>query len=61
MRCLDLFSGDINNLVGIFRDLRGFWRKLGDLGALGITAHSKYGGTEAQYLDHAIIMEELSR
>lgn len=43
------------------RDLRGFWRKLGDLGVLGITAHPNYGGTGAQYLDHVIVMEELSR
>lgn len=43
------------------RDLRQFWKKLGDLGALGITANSKYGGTEGQYLDHVIILEELSR
>lgn len=43
------------------RDLRGFWRKLGDLGALGITANPKYGGTGAQYIDHVIIMEEISR
>lgn len=47
------------------RDLRGFWRKLGELGALGITASAKYGGgcdeSESQYLNHVIIMEELSR
>lgn len=43
------------------RDLRTFWRKLGDLGALGMTADTEYGGTGAQYLDHVIVMEELSR
>ncbi|KZC05088.1 PREDICTED: isovaleryl-CoA dehydrogenase, mitochondrial [Dufourea novaeangliae] len=44
-----------------FDDLRLFWRKLGDLGLLGITVHSNYGGTGGTYFDHVIIMEELSR
>ncbi|XP_076685005.1 isovaleryl-CoA dehydrogenase, mitochondrial [Andrena cerasifolii] len=44
-----------------FDDLRGFWRKLGELGLLGITAKQEYGGTGGTYLDHVIIMEELSR
>lgn len=44
-----------------FKKLREFWRKLGGLGALGITANSKFGGSDASYLDHVIIMEELSR
>ncbi|XP_026476807.1 isovaleryl-CoA dehydrogenase, mitochondrial-like [Ctenocephalides felis] len=44
-----------------FKELREFWRKLGDLGTLGITAPAEYGGTEGTYLDHVIIMEELSR
>lgn len=45
----------------IYRDLRGFWKKLGDFGALGITAKSEYGGTGGNYLDHVILMEEISR
>lgn len=44
-----------------FADLRKFWRQLGDLGALGITVNSKYGGSDGGYLDHVVIMEELSR
>ncbi|KAK0160586.1 hypothetical protein PV328_007981 [Microctonus aethiopoides] len=44
-----------------FNYLRQFWRELGDLGLLGITAKSKYGGTDGTYLDHVIVMEELSR
>ncbi|CAO1363714.1 unnamed protein product [Diamesa serratosioi] len=44
-----------------FKDLRNFWKKLGDLGVLGITAKPEYGGTGGSYLDHAIINEELSR
>lgn len=41
--------------------LQGFWKKLGELGLLGITAKQEYGGTGGTYLDHVIIMEELSR
>lgn len=44
-----------------FRDLRSFWRKLGTLGAHGITVKSEYGGSDGNYLDHVIVMEELSR
>lgn len=47
----------LNNFSG----LREFWKKLGSLGTLGITINSKYGGSDGQYLDHCIIMEELSR
>ncbi|BFF97984.1 isovaleryl-CoA dehydrogenase mitochondrial [Drosophila madeirensis] len=44
-----------------FKDMRPFWRKLGDLGFLGITAEPDFGGTGGSYLDHCIIMEEFSR
>lgn len=44
-----------------FDDQRNFWRKLGDLGTLGITAPSEYGGSNGGYLDQIIILEELSR
>ncbi|KAK6620901.1 hypothetical protein RUM43_011199 [Polyplax serrata] len=44
-----------------FTDLRQFWQKLGELGLLGITAPTEYGGTGGTYTDHCIIMEELSR
>ncbi|CAL7942912.1 unnamed protein product [Xylocopa violacea] len=44
-----------------FDELREFWKKLGNLGLLGITVKSEYGGTDGSYLDHVIIMEELSR
>ena len=41
--------------------MRKFWQKLGDMGLLGITAASEYGGSAMGYLDHCIAMEELSR
>lgn len=34
---------------------------LGDLGVLGITAPERYGGLQKGYLDHVLIMEEISR
>ncbi|KAI9587388.1 isovaleryl-CoA dehydrogenase, mitochondrial [Glossina fuscipes] len=44
-----------------FPELRNFWKKMGDLGFLGITAEPEFGGTGGSYLDHCIIMEEISR
>lgn len=43
------------------RQLREFWKKIGEMGLLGITANSKYGGTDGSYLDHVVVMEEISR
>jgi len=40
---------------------RGVWRKLGDLGLLGITVDEEYGGSDLGYLAHVIAMEEISR
>src|SRR5499427_2783348 len=37
------------------------WRKLGDLGLLGITVEEEYGGTAMGYLSHVVAMEEISR
>ena len=37
------------------------WKKLGDMGLLGITASEEYGGANMGYLAHAIAMEEISR
>ncbi|XP_070164104.1 isovaleryl-CoA dehydrogenase, mitochondrial isoform X3 [Polyergus mexicanus] len=44
-----------------FDELRVFWRELGKLGFLGITVKPEYSGTGGTYLDHVIILEELSR
>ncbi|XP_075233333.1 isovaleryl-CoA dehydrogenase, mitochondrial isoform X2 [Lycorma delicatula] len=44
-----------------FKELRQFWQKLGEAGALGVTVESDYGGSDGTYFDHVIIMEELSR
>jgi isovaleryl-CoA dehydrogenase len=37
------------------------WRKMGDLGILGITAGEDYGGAGMGYLEHVVAMEEVSR
>src|SRR6185369_3800214 len=37
------------------------WRKMGDLGLLGITVEEDYGGTATGYLAHIVAMEEISR
>ncbi|XP_012255188.2 isovaleryl-CoA dehydrogenase, mitochondrial [Athalia rosae] len=44
-----------------FDGLREFWKELGKLGLLGITAKECYGGSGGGYLDHIIVMEEISR
>jgi isovaleryl-CoA dehydrogenase len=37
------------------------WRKMGELGVLGITVPEEYGGAQMGYLAHMIAMEEISR
>ena len=37
------------------------WRKMGDMGLLGITVPEQYGGAGMGYLEHVIAMEEISR
>ena len=37
------------------------WRKMGDLGLLGITVEEELGGSGLGYLEHVLVMEELSR
>src|SRR6476646_3386308 len=37
------------------------WRKLGDMGLLGVTVEEEYGGAGLGYLAHVVAMEEISR
>jgi len=37
------------------------WRKLGNLGLLGISVPPEYGGSGFGYLEHVVAMEEISR
>ena len=37
------------------------WKKMGDMGLLGMTVPEEYGGTDMGYLAHSLVMEEISR
>ena len=37
------------------------WRKFGDMGLLGVTIPTEYGGSGLGYLAHVVAMEEISR
>ena len=37
------------------------WRKMGNLGLLGVTADEEFGGAGMGYLEHVVAMEEISR
>jgi len=40
---------------------KDLWKKMGDMGLLGITAPTKYGGLGAGYFEHCLVMEQISR
>ncbi|PWA16474.1 isovaleryl-CoA dehydrogenase, mitochondrial [Gambusia affinis] len=44
-----------------FPGMRDYWKAMGEMGLLGITAPVEDGGTGLGYLDHVIVMEEMSR
>lgn len=37
------------------------WLKLGEMGLLGITVAEEFGGSGLGYIEHAVVMEEISR
>ena len=37
------------------------WRKMGELGVLGVTVEEEFGGAGLGYLEHCVAMEEISR
>lgn len=37
------------------------WKKMGDMGLLGVTVAEEYGGANMGYLAHCVAMEEISR
>ncbi|XP_009860253.2 isovaleryl-CoA dehydrogenase, mitochondrial-like isoform X2 [Ciona intestinalis] len=44
-----------------FPQMRSFWKKLGDMGLMGITVPESDGGTGLGIFEHCIVMEEMSR
>ncbi|WP_313314626.1 isovaleryl-CoA dehydrogenase [Pulveribacter sp.] len=51
-------AGEIDHSDQFPMDL---WKKMGDLGVLGITVSDEYGGAGMGYLAHMVAMEEISR
>lgn len=37
------------------------WRKMGNMGLLGVTIPEEYGGADLGYFEHVVVMEEISR
>ena len=37
------------------------WKKMGDMGLMGMTVSEEYGGTNLGYLAHILVMQEISR
>ncbi|XP_035212154.1 isovaleryl-CoA dehydrogenase, mitochondrial-like [Stegodyphus dumicola] len=54
------FAQDIDK-KNEFPQMKEFFKKLGDMGLMGLTVPAKDGGAEVGYLEHCVVMEELSR
>ncbi|XP_038142190.1 isovaleryl-CoA dehydrogenase, mitochondrial [Cyprinodon tularosa] len=44
-----------------FPGMRDYWKAMGEMGLLGITAPVEDGGTGLGYMEHVLVMEEMSR
>jgi len=54
------YADEIDKTNG-FTNMKDYWLKCGEMGLMGITAPGEYGGSDMTYLDHCIVMEEMSR
>jgi isovaleryl-CoA dehydrogenase len=37
------------------------WKRMGEMGVLGLTAPEEYGGMDLGYFEHCLVTEELSK
>lgn len=40
---------------------QSMWKRMGEMGILGITVEEKYGGAGLGYFEHCLVTEELSK
>lgn len=40
---------------------KNMWKRMGEMGILGITVEEKYGGAGLGYYEHCLVTEELSK
>lgn len=63
-RCVYLINGHFCCIICYYHflfDHQSFFRKLGSLGLMGITADPQYGGSGMGYMEHVIVFEEIVR
>jgi isovaleryl-CoA dehydrogenase len=59
----ELPAGEVQQMdrTSEYKHFRRLWKRMGDMGLLGVTAPTEYGGLQLGYLEHCVVMEEMSR